>query len=366
MTDDFPPSRVAGAPDDGTDQFDRLLIRYFLGQSSREDQCRLERWIVEKPGRTQELERLRYLWQRSAAEPMDVDVEAPLARFKNRVHRSQEGATPALKARRMLVASGQRMPWLAMAAGLVLAVGTGLWWHQRPSTTGVAERAAAPRMYATARAQRFTVHLADGTSVMLAPGSMLEVPADFGASNRDVQLVGLAFFSVAKDSSRPFRVRGGGGIVQVLGTKFAARADRGNETTIEVVVSEGRVALRPWGTLDRGAAGDSVLTHGDLGYLAPDGTVKVVHGVDLAKRLAWIEGRLSFDQTPLPVVLRELETWFNVDFVLASPALRHAQLTTTIDHDSLADMLRVLETALGVRADVRDKTITLSLPSRSS
>jgi len=141
-------------------------------------------------------------------------------------------------------------------------------------------------------------------------------------------------------------------------------AGRG-EATIEVIVAEGRVALRPPGMIDTPISADQVLTPGDLGYVAADGKIEITHGVDLASRLGWVEGRLSFDRTPLPVVLRELETWFGVDFVLASPVLRHAQLTATFDNDSFTDMLQVLETTLGAKATVTGKTVTLRVVDHS-
>lgn len=362
MTDDIgPPDAAPGA---AAEEFDRLLVRYFSGQLNRDDRRWLDRWLSEGPDRMGELERLRYLWARSAVEPMDVQVEGALARFKARARRDETAVPSVKRVRLALVASGRRLPWLAMAAGLAMVVGAGVWWRQATSPPNMAANALASRLYATARGQRDTVRLPDGTDVILAPSSMLEVPAGFGAGTRDVRLTGLAFFAVAKDSSRPFRVHGGGGIVQVLGTKFTVHAGTGNET-IEVVVSEGRVALRPVGTLDRAIPAGPVLTRGDFGHIAADGTVEIVHGVDLASRLGWVDGRLSFDRTPLPVVLRELETWFGVDFVIASRALRDARLTTKFDNDSLADMLRVLEAALGAKADVMGKTVTLRVVGRS-
>jgi ferric-dicitrate binding protein FerR (iron transport regulator) len=214
--------------------------------------------------------------------------------------------------------------------------------------------ATASHTFSTPRGQRARLNLPDGTRVLLGPDSRLEVSLDFGAVVREVRLDGLAYFEVAKDSTRPFRVLGGEGTVQVLGTHFSARADSGAAGPLEVVVAEGRVALSS-------SSARQVLTRGDRGRLSADGTVGVAHGVDLDRSLGWIEGRLDYDNAPLSVVLGDLERWYDVQFVVADSALRRAHLSTTLRDDSLIETLRLLETALGATALVRDKTVVLRL-----
>lgn len=359
MTDD-PTVAPKPGPGDDADELDLVFVRYFSGQLSQPERRRLDRWLAEAPGRADELERLRELWQRTEAEPLDVDPVQALARFKARARR--EDAKTAVRAFGL---RRRHAPWLAAAAAVVLAVGLGIWSRHVTSAGPAPAVATASHTFKTPRGQRAQLDLPDGTHVLLGPSSSLDVPLGFGTGTRDVHLVGLAFFEVAKDSARPFRVRGGGGTARVLGTKFSARADSGATGPLDVVVSEGHVALgRPDAEGNASHASAEVLARGDYGHLAADGTVQVLHGVDLTRRLGWIDGRLDFTEAPLPVVLHELESWFDVDFVLADPALRDAHLTTTLRGDSFVETLRLLEAALGIKAEVEGKTVTLRLVRR--
>src|SRR5579863_965406 len=62
--------------------------------------------------------------------------------------------------------------------------------------------------------------LADGSKVWLDAGSELKYPPKFTGSERLVELSGEAFFDVAGNAERPFRVRIKDAEVEVLGTFF--------------------------------------------------------------------------------------------------------------------------------------------------
>ena len=61
--------------------------------------------------------------------------------------------------------------------------------------------------------------LSDGTEVILNAGSILRYPVNFAGDKREVELVGEAFFKVAK-SDKPFFVRMGENNIRVYGTRF--------------------------------------------------------------------------------------------------------------------------------------------------
>ena len=77
---------------------------------------------------------------------------------------------------------------------------------------------------------------------MLNAESRLRYPADFGATARDVELVGEGYFEVVHDSTRPFRVHAGGSVTEDLGTHFVVRAYP-ELRHVDVAVTEGLVSL---------------------------------------------------------------------------------------------------------------------------
>src|SRR4051812_581595 len=86
----------------------------------------------------------------------------------------------------------QALRWLATAAALTLAVG-GTWYSRVSSAPHY-------RTASTARGQRATLRLDDGTQVILGPASTLRY--DVTSRARRVELSGLAQFHVVHDAAR--------------------------------------------------------------------------------------------------------------------------------------------------------------------
>lgn len=84
--------------------------------------------------------------------------------------------------------------------------------------------------------------LPDGTAVTLSSNSTLIVSNEFNQSNREIKLLGEAYFQVAKDASRPFIISSDNFETQVLGTSFWVKPNI-------VEVSTGRVKVS--NSLDR-------------------------------------------------------------------------------------------------------------------
>src|SRR5690606_33902749 len=95
-----------------------------------------------------------------------------------------------------------------------------------------------PLVHETRVGERRALTLADGSEVILNTDTLIEVAFDAGA--RDLSLHrGEAYFSVASDAARPFRVHAGGAIVEAVGTAFTVQRTLNEE--LEVTVTEGEV-----------------------------------------------------------------------------------------------------------------------------
>jgi len=349
------------------DDIDAKLVRYFAGQLSQEERLGFETWLAEDPARRDEVERLRAVWDASAAVEQGPETEAALARVKERIearpvvalYDGRPAAEPAERVLRLQSSLTTRRrsaiyAWRA-AAAIALVIGGGLVWRSMATRSPGAIEPPASRKYATVRGERATLTLPDGSTVMLNNETTLEVAATFGASARDVYLRGEGYFQAAHDSTRPFRVHTARAVTQVLGTKFDVRA-RPGESATQVAVAEGRVALSAG---HDASAPRLVLGQGELGRLSADGGASVVRGVEAARALGWTEGRLAFERTPLPDVLAELSRWYDRDFVLADSALAKLRLTTSLRGDSVTEAIQVLEAALEVKAEVIGRRVVL-------
>lgn len=187
--------------------------------------------------------------------------------------------------------------WVAIAAALVLAVGTGAVWANGANEVTVPSGAAP-----------LSRQLADGSTAWIAPGTTLRVPRRLGwpmglaTATRTMRLDGEAYFEVRRDG-RPFMVHTDGLEVQVLGTAFSVRGLQGS-TSGRVAVREGRVAVRAGEHREVLAAGE--------GVAARDGLLERV--IVTSSRVAtWRTGGLSALDEPLGEVLSEIARRYAVE-----------------------------------------------------
>lgn len=178
---------------------------------------------------------------------------------------------------------------MAWAAAVMVAIGLG-WAADLPLRLQANHR--------TATGVQDHVMLADGSRVLMDTGTALST-AIVGTERRTRLLRGAAFFEVAPDSARPFRVSAGPAVVTVVGTAFAVRY---LDDRVTVTVRHGTVDVaHPGGPGVRLRAGEEVVvTASDIG---PQ------HPADLSAALGWVDGRLVFEDRPLREVMDELDRY---------------------------------------------------------
>jgi transmembrane sensor len=216
--------------------------------------------------------------------------------------------------------------------------------------------------------QRESIDLPDGSVIRVNTDSVVEIR--FDSTARRVQLVhGEAHFKVAKDRSRPFVVRVGKIDVRTVGTAFSIRKD---PERVEVLVTEGRVRVNDStsGTtlLPQVAASalvsappqEPLLTAGNRFVIAvgaapeetgPVPAVAPVPPAEISRALAWQEGRLEFDSSPLEQVVSEFNRYNSHKLVLADPRLRDLKFGGKFQATGYDALVRLLETSFHIRAE---------------
>ncbi len=320
-------------PTDPTDDIPwEMLAAYLAGELAPEERARVAAWLAAEPRREELLESLRLVWDGSAAGRRRYDVEAAL--------------------RRLAVA---RRPVAAVAAG-------GWWLFARGLGEAPAPAPVAAKEYRTTRGQRLALKLADGSSILLAPASVLRIDPAYGARARPVALEGEAYFDVAHDAARPFSVRTSRTVARDLGTRFVVRA-YADEPVTDVVVAEGRVAVGRIGAAPGQLADSLLLDPGTRGRLSADGALTLATTVNLDGYLDWTEGRLVFRNTPLPDALRRIGRWYDVDIRLAGPGLATRTLTASFHREPAAEVVRLVATTFGLRVERDGAAFVLRAPT---
>lgn len=323
------------------------LARYVAGECSRSEEAEIAAWGAASEANGRVLEDARRTWRLARVRHARQDARLAWAQVRAQIRAQappspwrSSGSMPA--SREVRVGSRFSVAWAA-AAGIaaVLAAGAlSLLWQP----AGTAHNGFAAQEVITENGEHARVRLIDGSEVALAPGSRLKVPPEFAVAARAVELSGEAYFDVAPDRSRPFTVRAGDGVAEVLGTEFNVRAYPG-DAAIRLVVAEGSVAFGVAGQAEEAA---TVLTTGELGELRPDEPEVVTRAADLERDLAWRQGRLIFHETPLSEVAREIERWYGVPVRVAHGAIASRRVTASFRHQPLDEVAMVIATSLGL------------------
>ncbi|MBP7703720.1 MAG: FecR domain-containing protein [Caulobacter sp.] len=209
--------------------------------------------------------------------------------------------------------------------------------------------------YVTEVGGRATVPLRDGTRVELNTATRLR--AEVGAKERTVWLDrGEAYFDVAHDAARPFVVHAGDRKVTVLGTRFSIRREGDR---VEIVVAEGRVRVEAAGGAATGAP--AVLLRGDR--LVADGasTLRPPRSVEqVSEDLAWRDGLLSFEQTPLDEAAREFNRYNSTRLVVTGAAASEIRIDGRFEAANVEAFARLMQRGYGLKVARTDQTITIS------
>jgi len=313
---------------------DTLLAKYLSGQCSATEARSVEQWSEADAAHRARLDCARAIWV-ARRPPKAWDVEGMWQRVRRAMaaerHRPAFGRHLGRERERYGLTIG-----LAAAAVLVLIAGASL------AVIRVKARTPSMREYATARGQRITLELPDSTTLVLAPESRLRIPDRFGHGTRELFLEGEALFTVVHDAKRPFRVHARHAVAEDIGTRFDVRA-YAEDSLVAVAVAEGAVAL------GRIAAEGVVVRSGEVATLSPAGLVGTGPAGALSGYLSWADGRLHFANVPLPVVLRAIGRWYDLDVRVDGRTLAARSITADLATRSPDEMLQALAVAVGAR-----------------
>ncbi|HEX6431121.1 MAG TPA: FecR domain-containing protein [Niastella sp.] len=159
----------------------------------------------------------------------------------------------------------------------------------------------------TPRGGQYQLQLADGSKVWMNAGSSLYFPTSFPGKERVVQLTGEAYFEIARDAQRPFRVQVNDMHVNVLGTHFNVMA-YDNEAAASITLLEGAVRVERNNDHINMRPGQQVQSGNDT-------RLRLLNNIDLEEAVAWKNGYLQSNHTSLAVLMRQIERWYNVDVV---------------------------------------------------
>lgn len=156
-----------------------------------------------------------------------------------------------------------------------------------------------------------TIMLPDGTKVNLNSGSSILYPKIFGPDERRVFLEGEAFFDVAKNPAKPFKVEAGKLEIVALGTSFNINAFK-EHNDIKVSLVSGSVSVTNRSHQDTFVT----LLPGEQALWSEQDEKIRVQPFNLLAATGWKDGWIIFENNSLDEIVDILETWYGVDIKL--------------------------------------------------
>ncbi|MBK1441865.1 FecR domain-containing protein [Parapedobacter sp. ISTM3] len=156
----------------------------------------------------------------------------------------------------------------------------------------------------TPNGKRINLKLPDGTAVWMNTASSLTYPVAFVGKERRVELTGEAYFEVAKDNSKPFKVMANGTEILVTGTHFNISAYP-TDGTVTTTLFEGGLNVRK-------GRREVVLTPGYQAITSVQSEkIEQLQG-KLEQVMAWKNGYFVFDDMDVVSVMRSVARWYDI------------------------------------------------------
>ena len=322
-----PSGNILNFPDrsPGEEEAARWVVRHDNGPLTAEERVHFEAWKQASPTHADTFARLAGHWN-------NLDVLAALT--------DTPAETPMLKRPALWAGIG-------IAAAVAFAVFAGAAQMFAPATAPV-QIAQTPglEVYKTLVGDQQKITLDDGSIVTLNTASRIE--SRMTTQERTVRLLeGEAYFEVAHDASRPFRVYAGDGMTVAVGTAFSVRL---KDDAVEVVVSEGKVAY----SRVTGAPAADPIAFVAAGQTASFSDAVLIEKIDEAvvdRKLSWTEGELVFAGDPLSSVVADISRYTDIKFDFASQDLAEMRVGGVFQVGEVNDMLDAIETNFGLQVE---------------
>lgn len=298
------------------------FVRMNSGDATVIDQQELAAWLAVDPTHRIEYEKLANVWA-------DVDrIRDP------RLSQNVQNMPRAFVNRRLFLGGAT----LGITGGIIA-------WNGLPDVI------ASDHYTGTSEAKSIT--LSDGSLIDLDADSALSV--DYTRMLRRITLQrGRAFFTVAKDTRRPFIVEAGDGSTTALGTQFIVHL---TDEDVTVAVQESAVSVLP----KKGAVNTRLEAGESVSYKA--GQLSSIQKEALAAETGWLRGKLIFEDQPLRRVIADVNRYRSGTIRITDRSLLDLRVSGIFDIRNPDGVLDAITKTLPVRRIMLTRYLVLLRPA---
>jgi len=323
-------------------EIDSIIQKYLQGVSSEDENQQLHQWIEQSPENRKRLFAEKDIWDtyNFHSDLKKYQTTPELEILKQRIGVKKSTKTIGLS------------DLMKIAAVLLISFGLG-WSTQFISLNSKQETVEITKQEIfVPKGQVNQVFLADGTRIWINSETRLTIPSVFATDERVVKLNGEAFFEVAKDAKRPFRVEVNGQQIEVLGTSFNVRAYE-NSNEIETTLETGQIQLHT-------GSQTTLLKPGEQSLFNKSEKQLVISKVNPETFSSWKDGRYEFQNEDLLEVFKVVERWYDVEITADETYFRGMRFSGVIKRNKDANhFLELLNLTVPIRYEVKTDKIRI-------
>jgi len=339
------------------DRFAQLIAKQLSGEATEEELGELESSLANDPSARAFYDLFREIWKTEPRKDSDnIQQDIHFQQILS-IAEKEENIQPAIHEEAEL--QPRKLVWLKPLLAAAVLVGIAFLGYQfLKQNKGVEGPApvAINKIEARKGARSFLL-LPDGTKVWLNSDSRIEYDEAFNGAQREVVLIGEAYFDVVKDPAHPFIVHTSDIDIRVLGTAFNVKSYP-KESSIEATLIHGLIEV----TNKKEPASPKLILrpHEKLVYQKPsihDKDTKAVstikpfvinalppHIADSALvETSWVYNKLIFDGETFGEIALKMERWYNKKIVFRNSRLAAIPIHYTIANESVEEALKAMQ-----------------------
>jgi transmembrane sensor len=331
-----------------------LVSKKLAGEASEADLRDLEEIVQQHPEWQNAIEQMEQLWKQQPHFNMQ-DVEDAYLTHLCKLEEKKiffDEAGDRLSAEQK---SGKLWKWLAAASVLLLL--SLFLYSVYPTDLKKSSSPLTVSSEVSSKSQsKSRLQLPDGSTVWLNAGSKLIYSPDFGQKSREVELIGEAFFDVAKMPGKPFVINTTNIQIRVLGTAFNVKAYKGDKVT-ETSLVRGKIEVtirnRPMDTIELRPFQKLVVENepqekkiATVSKSSSDYAVIPIEPRPTDSTIvetSWIQDELIFREERFEDLVRMMEIRFKVNIMIRNPKLKALKFSGSWKDETIEKALEALQ-----------------------
>ena len=197
------------------------------------------------------------------------------------------------------------------------------------------------------------VLLPDSSVIWINSGSRIRYNNEFSTTNRNIELMGEAYFKVHKNKELPMLVNSSDLLVKVVGTEFCITAFPEENSTM-VILESGKIEL----TSPTDSNFRQEMSPGEMLSYNKENKEFSITSVNTELYTSWKDGLINIYNLPLSELIVKLERRFNQKFMI-DKAIKDIPYTFTIKNENLNTILSLMEKITPVDVVQHDHVIEL-------